>query len=108
MAEGGAYERTSKSLKNSQVAIVIQILSLIVGFISRKIFLDFLGTEILGLNTTATSILNFLNIAELGISSAIAVTLYKPIYDGDRKSIREIVALQGWLYKRVALFIIAA
>ena len=90
------------------MAIVIQILSLIVGFISRKIFLDFLGTEILGLNTTATSILNFLNIAELGISSAIAVTLYKPIYDGDRKSIREIVALQGWLYKRVALFIIAA
>ncbi|MBO4768390.1 MAG: sugar transporter [Bacteroidales bacterium] len=108
MAEGGAYERTSKSLKNSQVAIVVQILSLIVGFISRKVFIDILGTEILGLNTTATSILNFLNIAELGISSAIAVTLYKPIYDGDHKSIREIVALQGWLYKRVALFIIAA
>ena len=108
MAVGGAYERTSKSLKNSQVAIVIQILSLIVGFISRKIFLDYLGTEVLGLNTTATSILNFLNIAELGISSAIAVTLYKPIFDGDRKTIREIVALQGWLYKRVAFFIIAA
>ena len=69
MAEGGAYERTSKSLKNSQVAIVIQILSLIVGFISRKIFLDFLGTEILGLNTTATSILNFLNIAELDVGA---------------------------------------
>lgn len=108
MATEGAYERTSKSLKNSQVAIVVQILSLLVGFIARKIFLDYLGTEVLGLNTTATSILNFLNIAELGISSAIAVTLYKPIYDGDRQSIREIVALQGWLYKRVALVILAA
>ena len=108
MATDGAYERTSKSLKNSQVAIVVQILSLLVGFIARKIFLDYLGTEVLGLNTTATSILNFLNIAELGISSAIAVTLYKPIYDGDRQSIREIVALQGWLYKRVALVILAA
>lgn len=108
MASSGAYERTFKSLKNSQVAICVQILSLILGFIARKILLDYLGTEVLGLNITATSILNFLNIAELGISSAIAVTLYKPIYDGDRQNIREIVALQGWLYKRVALFILAA
>lgn len=104
----GAYQRTGKSLRNSAVAISVQILSLIIGFIARKIFLDYLGTEVLGLNTTATSILNFLNIAELGISSAIAVTLYKPIYDGDKQTIREIVALQGWLYKRVAYVILAA
>lgn len=104
----GNYERTRKSIRNSLVAIAVQIVSLLVGFFSRKIFLDYLGTEILGLNTTASSILNFLNLAELGIGSAIAVTLYKPLYDGDRQSIREIIALQGWLYKRVALFIIGA
>ena len=108
MSESRSYERTTKSIQNSLVAIAVQLVSLVVGFISRKIFLEWLGTEVLGLNTTAASILNFLNIAELGISSAIAVTLYKPIFDGDKKSIREIVALQGWLYKRVALFIIAA
>ncbi len=108
MAEQGSYARTAKSLKNSLVAIVIQLVSLLVGFWSRKVFLDGLGTEILGLNTTAASLLNFLNLAELGISSAIAVTLYKPLFDSDRKSIREIVALQGWLYRRVALIIIGA
>jgi len=104
----GNYERTRKSIRNSLVAIAVQIVSLLVGFFSRKIFLDYLGTEILGLNTTASSILNFLNLAELGIGSAIAVTLYKPLFDGDRQSIREIIALQGWLYKRVALFIMGA
>lgn len=104
----GNYERTRKSIRNSLVAIAVQIVSLLVGFFSRKIFLDYLGTEILGLNTTASSILNFLNLAELGIGAAIAVTLYKPLYDGDRQSIKEIIALQGWLYRRVALFIIGA
>lgn len=29
----------------------------VLGFYSRKIFLDYLGTDILGLNTTATNIL---------------------------------------------------
>lgn len=102
----GNYDRTRKSIRNSFVAIVVQIVSLLVGFFSRKIFLDYLGTEVLGLNTTASSILNFLNLAEMGIESAVAATLYKPLFDNDRETIREIIAIQGWFYKRVAVFII--
>lgn len=104
----GDYARTRKSIRNSLVAICIQIVSLLVGFWSRKLFLDYLGTEVLGLNTTAASILGFLNLAELGIGSAIAVTLYKPLFDGDRSAVREIIALQGWLYRRVAFVIMGA
>ena len=89
------------------MALLLQFVSLLVGFFSRKIFLDYLGTEILGLNSTASSLLGFLNIAELGIGTAISVTLYKPIFQKDRETIKEVVALQGWLYKRVAGFIIA-
>lgn len=104
----GAYQRTGKSLRNSAVALVLQVVQLLLGFFSRKIFLDFLGTEVLGLNSTASSLLNFLNLAELGIGSAVAFSLYKPLYDKDENSIREIVALQGWLYRRVAWFVIGA
>lgn len=35
--------------------------NLVLQFFSRKIFLDYLGTKILGLNTTATNLLQFLN-----------------------------------------------
>jgi len=101
------YERTRKGIRNSLVAVAVQFVSLLVGFFSRKIFLDYLGTEVLGLNTTATSLLNFLNLAEMGIETAIAFTLYKPLYEKDEVSIREIIAIQGWFYRRVALFIIA-
>ena len=106
MQQGGGYTRTWNSIRNSTVAVLLQFISLLVGFFSRKIFLDYLGTEVLGLNSTAASLLGFLNIAELGIGAAISVTLYKPIFAEDRQTIKEIVALQGWLYKKIAWFII--
>jgi len=104
----GNYVRTRKGLRNSFVAVSLQFISILVGFFSRKIFLDYLGTEILGLNTTAQSLLGFLNLAELGIGAAVSVTLYKPLFEDDRKSICEIVALQGWLYRRIAAIVIFA
>ena len=47
-----AESRTAKSLKNSIVALAFYFVHLILQFFSRKIFLECLGTEILGLNTT--------------------------------------------------------
>ena len=105
MAADTAYRRTKNSLRNSFVAVGLQIVSLLIGFWSRRVFLNCLGTEVLGLNTTATSLLQFLNLAEMGIGSAIAVTLYKPIFDDDKQSIKEIVALQGWMYRIIALIV---
>ena len=94
--------RLSKSIQNAKVALVFYFLNLVLQFFSRKIFLDYLGSEVLGLNTTAQNLLGFLNIAELGIGSAVAYNLYKPIYEGDKRAINDIVSIQGWLYRRVA------
>jgi O-antigen/teichoic acid export membrane protein len=98
--------RTSKGLLNSIVSIVFTTLSLCLSFISRKYFLDYLGTEVLGLNTTATNLLQFLNIAELGIGSAVSFSLYKPLHNRDYNTINEIVYLQKYLYRRIALIVI--
>lgn len=98
--------RTAKSIKNSIVALIMYFINLILQFYSRKIFLNYLGTEILGLNTTATNILQFLNLAELGISSAVAFSLYKPLHENDEETINEIISLQGHIYRRIALMII--
>lgn len=98
--------RTSKSIKNSLVALAFYFINLVLQFFSRKVFLDYLGAEILGLNTTATNLLQFLNLAELGIGSAIACTLYKPLLEKDTVAINEIVSLQGWLYRRIAWIVI--
>ena len=98
--------RTAKSVKNSVVALGFYFVGLVLQFFSRKIFLDYLGAEVLGLNTAATNLLQFLNLAELGIGAAISFTLYKPLFDNDEKTINEIVSLQGWMYHRIAWIVI--
>ena len=74
--------RTYKSLRNTVVALVYYAVNLVVVFLSRQIFMTHLGPEVLGLNTTASSLLQFINLAELGIGIAIGVTLYKPLAGG--------------------------
>ena len=99
--------RTAKSIKNAKVALIFYFINLVLQFFSRKVFLDYLGAEVLGLNTTAQNLIGFLNLAELGIGGAIAFTLYKPIYEKNTQVINEIVSVQGWLYRRVAYVVIA-
>lgn len=98
--------RTVKSIKNSVVSLAFYIVNLIIGFVSRKIFLDYLGADVLGLNTTAQNLLQFLNLAELGIGGAVGYFLYKPLEKNDYNSVNEIVTLQGILYKRIAIIIL--
>lgn len=98
--------RTIKSLKNAEVSIIYYTLNLILGFWSRNIFYKYLGSEVLGLDTTAYSLLSFLNLAELGVGSSVAYFLYRPMFDKDTHTVNEIVALQGWIYRRIATFII--
>lgn len=99
--------RTAKSIKNAKVALAFYFINLILQFFSRKIFLEYLGAEVLGLNTTAQNLLGFLNLAELGIGGAIAYNLYKPLFEKNTQAINEIVSVQGWLYRRVAYAVIA-
>lgn len=101
-----AESRTKKSIRNSIVALGIFFINLLLQFFFRKIFIDQLGAAVLGLNTTATNLLQFLNLAELGIGVAVASTLYKPLFNNDFQTINEIVSLQGWLYRNIAFFLI--
>lgn len=100
--------RTLKSVKNAKVALFFYFITLLLQFFSRKIFLDYLGAEVLGLNTTAQNLLGFLNLAELGISSAISYALYVPLARKNYQEVNEIVSVQGYLYHRIGFLIIGA
>lgn len=98
--------RTIQSINNVRVSIFFSVGVLILGFFSRKILIDCLGAEVLGINTTAANLLGFLNLAELGISAAISYTLYTPLFQKDYDTINEVVAVQGWLYRRIAYIVL--
>lgn len=99
--------RTGQSIKNIRADLCLSLVILFLRFFSRKIFIENIGIEVLGLNTTITNILGLLNLSELGIGSAVSYFLYTPLSQSDHKTVNEIVSLQGWLYRRVAYIILA-
>lgn len=100
--------RVHKSLLNAKVNLLFYFLSLFFSFYSRKIFLECLGDNFIGLTGTLGNILGYLNLAELGIGSCISFFLYKPLQCGDRNKIQEILSVFGYLYRKIGLFILLA
>jgi O-antigen/teichoic acid export membrane protein len=99
-------ERIKKSIKNAEVNLIFYFLSIFLAFFSRKIFLDCLGAEFIGLTGTLYSILGYLNLAELGISSSISYFLYKPLQQKNKSSISELLSLFGYLYSKIGTIIL--
>ena len=99
--------RLHKSMVNAEVNLLFYFLSLFLTFFSRKIFLDNLGDEFMGLTGTLNNILGYLNLSELGISACIGYFLFKPIQTGNRQEIQQILSLLGWLYNRIGAIIFA-
>ena len=98
-------ERVHKSLLNAEVNLLFYFLSLFLTFFSRKIFLDNLGAEFIGLTGTLGNILGYLNLSELGISASIGYFLFKPLQTNNRKEIQDILSLLGYLYNWIGGFI---
>ena len=101
-----ANSRVHKTVMNAKVGFVFYFVSIFLAFFSRRIFLECLGDEFIGLAGTLYSILNFLNISEIGIGTCIAYFLYKPIEEQNREKICEIVSLFGYLYRIIGTVIL--
>ena len=100
--------RLHKSYLNARVNVFFYLVTLFISFFSRKIFLEKLGADFVGLTSTMQNLLGFLNLAELGIGASIGYVLYKPIFDGNRDRIKEIVSVLAYLYRNVGLLILGA
>lgn len=91
---------------NAEVNLIFYFLSLFLAFFSRKIFLDCLGTEFIGLTGTLGNILGYLNLTELGITASIGYFLFKPLQSNNRQETQEIMSLLGYLYNWIGWVIL--
>ena len=100
--------RTQKIMRNSAVNLMGQILTVLLGFISRKVFLQYIGVEMLGLNSTFASILNTLSLAELGFQQVIVFHLYGVLARDDHEQINNLVNIYKLVYRCIGVFFIVA
>lgn len=100
--------RLANTIRNAKVGLFFHFLFIASQFVSRKILLDGLGDEFMGIIATLGSFLTFINLAELGIGTAIGYTLYKPIHDKDHKEINQIIAFLGGIYQKIGFFLLCS
>lgn len=98
-------ERVHRSMMNIKVGMFFYVLSLFLAFFSRKIFLDCLGAEFIGLTGMLSNIMSFLSVAELGIGTSIVYFLYKPLQEDNHERINEIISMLSFLYRCIGYFI---
>ncbi|MBR1546810.1 MAG: sugar transporter [Prevotella sp.] len=92
-------ERVHRSVMNIKVGMFFYVLSLFLAFFSRKVFLDCLGAEFIGLTGMLMNIMSFLSVAELGIGTSIVYFLYKPLQENNHEKINEIMSMLAFLYR---------
>ena len=98
--------RLEKSAKNISLSFVSILLNSLFGFISRTIFIKFLGEQYLGLSGLLNNVLGFLSITELGFASAIGFCLYKPLADEDYDSVSALMTFYKKIYRIVAIIVL--
>lgn len=97
--------RAEKVMKNGIWGSLYQILTIILGFVGRTVFIKCLSAEYLGISGLFTNVLTVLSMSELGFSTAITYHLYGLIAKKDETEIAAVIRFYRNVYRAVAAFI---
>lgn len=98
--------RTKNVSRNVFFGEIAKLYNLIIPFIIRTVLIYTLGMEYVGLSGLFSSILSVLNLAELGVGSAMVFSMYKPIATGDKNKVCALVRLYKIYYRIIGLVIL--
>lgn len=97
--------RFSNSVKNISFGLIAQFSQMVLGFVSRTIFIKYLAVEYLGVNGLFSNILSLLSLAELGIAGAISYSFYKPLAEKDEMKLAALINFSAKVYTKIALIV---
>ena len=92
-----------KLIYNTVTALILQIVTLISGFILPRLLISNYGTEVNGVVQSITQFLGIINLAEMGIGQVIHSSLYRPLATNDNSLISKIVVSGQRFYKKIAI-----
>lgn len=92
--------RSKSSIYNLLAAMILQIVSLIVGIILPRIMLISFGSEINGLVSSIKQFISYLTLVEAGLAGACVYSLYKPLAEKNYNEINKILSGAKKFYNR--------
>jgi len=97
--------RTKNAIRNSYVGLIAQVITLFLNFINRTFFIKLLNVEYLSLNGLFSNILSILSFTELGVGTAIAYALYKPVAYEEKEKIKSLLNYYKKVYRIIGITI---
>lgn len=94
------------TLLNSVSALLLQIFTILSGFIIPKIILFYFGSKVNGLVSSISQFLSYISLVEGGITGVIYASLYKPLVDRDKKKISQILVTTNKFYRNIGFIFI--
>lgn len=98
--------RILNSKRNIITGFIFKLFATVLPFLIRTAIIYFLGTEYLGVTSLFTSILSVLSLTELGFSSAVVYSMYKPIAENDEDKICALLNFYKSIYRIVGFIIL--
>lgn len=98
--------RLKKSAKNLLSGMIYRIFSVLTAFVVRTVFIKCLNNDYLSVNGLYSSILSMLSLAELGFSTAMVYSMYKPLEERNYRKLSQIMRLYKRVYQLIGAFIL--
>lgn len=98
-------ERIKNASRNIVFGVILKAYQILVPFLMRTAMIYLMGVQYLGLNSLFASVLQVLNLAELGVGSAMVYSMYKPIAEDDDTTICALMKLYRKYYRVIGLVI---
>ncbi len=98
--------KTKNSSKSAIFAFLNFFLKIIYKFILRTIFIKYFCVEYLGVDSLFVNVLSVLSLAELGFSSVITFSLYKPVAENNVKKVKSYIDTYKKIYRIVGLVVL--
>ena len=99
--------RAEATMKNSVWGLFQQTVVCILSLFSRRVMLDTIGVEGVGLNGLLTNVVAVLSLADMGINASIIFHMYKPLATGDEETITRLMNFYRSVYRIIAVTILA-
>lgn len=92
--------------KNIITSLLLQIITILNGFIVPKIILLYFGSEVNGLISSISQFLNYINLLEGGVSGVIMASLYKPLANNHNEKVSGIIKATNLFFRKIGLIFI--
>ncbi len=95
-----------KFLLNTVTSLLMQLTTVICGFVLPRLILEQYGSEVNGLTQSIKQFLGMITFLEMGVGQVIQSSLYKPLAQKDNEKISGVIASGSKFFRRIGLILL--